>query len=90
MTEIERVLATIRTTGFVARDTRDGAIVSRARVSTRYGTSVTVTAWDGIARVCEATGLRTLAQQLAGFRQATPEEVAEFERMERPASQNWD
>lgn len=85
MTEVERILAAIEATGFVARDTPDGAIVSRARVSTRYGTSVTVTAWDGIARGYEATACRTLAQQLAGFRQATPEEVAEFERMERPA-----
>ena len=92
MTELDRILSAIRTTGFVARDTRDGAIVSRASVHTRYGPSVTVTAWDGISRGYEATACRTLAQQLAGLREATPEEVAEFERLEarRPASQNWD
>ncbi|GAA1451038.1 hypothetical protein [Nocardiopsis tropica] len=92
MTELDRILSVIRTTGFVARDGRDGANVYRAGVYTLYGTSVTVTAWDGISHSYEATVWRTLDQQLAGFRQATTEEVTEFKRLEarRPAPSNWD
>ena len=92
MTELDRILSVITATGFLVRDTRDGAIVSRASVYTRYGTRVTLTAWDGISHSYEDTVYSTLAQQLAGYRQATPQEVAEFERLEarRPAPSNWD
>ena len=92
MTELDRILSVITATGFVARDTRGGAVVSRASVYARYGTRVTVTAWDGISHSHEATACTTLVEQLAGFRQATPEEVAEFERLEArcPVPSNWD
>ncbi|WP_150255353.1 hypothetical protein [Nocardiopsis deserti] len=92
MTELDRILSTIEDTGFIARDTRDGAIVSRAIVYAVGGTRVVLTSWDGISRDYEATACRTLAEQLTGYRQATGEEVAEFERLEarHPAPQNWD
>lgn len=82
MNESNRILPVIEATGFVSYDGRDGVITSRASVHTRYGTSVTLTSWDGIRTSLEATAHRTLDQQLTGYRPATPEEVAEYERLE--------
>ncbi|MFY7069027.1 hypothetical protein ACOQFV_24485 [Nocardiopsis changdeensis] len=82
MSDVDHILSAIRDSGFVAHEGRNGVIVYRAGVYDRFGTGITLTSWDGVTTGLEETACRALAQQLEGFRRATPEEIAEYERLE--------
>lgn len=84
MSDVDHILSAIRDSGFVAHEGRNGVIVYRAGVYDRFSTGITLTSWDGGTTGLEETACRTLAQQLEGFRRATPEEIAEYERLEAP------
>jgi Lon protease-like protein len=74
---------------FISWDlSRDGAVTVKLTGVDRF--RISYRSWDGVTEAVEATAYRTLAQQTADWRPATPEEIATFERLDRPAPQNWD
>ncbi|MGA5497741.1 hypothetical protein ACPCSP_25595 [Streptomyces cinereoruber] len=52
--------------------------------------AITYEARDGVRQEAEETALRTLAQDTADWRPATPEQIARHQRLYRPAPSNWE
>ncbi|MFB8236112.1 hypothetical protein ACFC58_06130 [Kitasatospora purpeofusca] len=75
---------------YVSWDGRDGASTVRITgVSTRYGRFIDWESTDGYEETEDDTVFMSLEAKTARWRRATDEERARFNRLYRPAPQNW-
>lgn len=57
---------------------------------TGYNPGITTEAWDGVASLHDVTMWTSFDQLSEGWRPATDEEAATFERLYTPPPQNWE
>ncbi|WP_030277184.1 hypothetical protein [Streptomyces sp. NRRL B-24484] len=76
---------------YVSWDLRDGAATVRITgISTQYGRFFTYESWDGHREGVDDSVFMSLEEKVANWRRATDEERERFDRLYRPAPQNWD
>lgn len=68
-------------------DLRDGP--ATVLITSADRSDITYQSADGHREIVSATAYRTLAVQTAGWRPATPDEMAAYKARRRPAPGNW-
>ncbi|MFJ1757570.1 hypothetical protein [Kitasatospora sp. NPDC088134] len=75
---------------YVSWDLRDDTVTVRITgISTRYGRYLHYEDWDGHGEMVDDTVFLPLEEKVARWRRATDEERETFDRLHRPAPQNW-